>query len=56
MKSMAKLFSVMTQFKKCILQVKTVVNSLTYALIKAIAKVDNDSNYKSYRDSWKIVL
>ena len=27
---------------------------MAHALIRAIARVDNDSNFKSYRDGWKI--
>jgi len=55
-KTIGRPISVMAQLKKSILEVKTENNSLGWALIIAIARVDNDSNYKSYRDGWKIVL
>jgi len=38
----------MAHIKKSIVEVKTDSNCL------AIARVENDSNYKSYRDGWKI--
>ena len=47
-KTMGRQLSVMAHIKKSIVEVKTDSNCL------AIARVENDSNYKSYRDGWKI--
>ena len=40
--------------KKSIIQVKDTENCLAHALIIAIARIDNDSIYESYRKCWKI--
>ena len=53
-KTMGRQLSVMAHIKKCIVEVKTESNCLACALIIAIARVENDSNYKSHRDGWKI--
>jgi len=53
-KTMSRQVSVMAHIKKSIVEVKTESNCLAWALIIAIARVENDSNYKSYRDGWKI--
>ena len=54
MKTIARPLSVMAHLKKSIVVVYAVDNCLAHALIIAIAKVDNDPNYKSYRYGWKI--
>jgi len=53
-KTMGRQLSVMAHIKKSIVEVKTESNYLPWALIIAIARVENDSNHKSYRDGWKI--
>ena len=53
-KTMDRQLSVMAHINKSIVEVKTESNCLAWALIIAIARVKNDSNYKSYRDGWKI--
>ena len=53
-KTMGRQLSVTAHIKKSIVEVKTESNCLAWALIIAIARVENDSNYKSYRDGWKI--
>ena len=45
---------VMAHIKKSIVEVKTESNCLSRAIIIAIVRLENDSNSKSYRDSWKI--
>jgi len=46
--------SVMAQLKKCIVGVKAEENYLVHALLIAVTKVDNDINYKTYRQGRKI--
>jgi hypothetical protein len=41
--------SVMAHLKKSIVEVKSEENCLAHALVIAIAKITNDSNYKAYR-------
>jgi len=53
-KTRGRPLSVMAHLKKSIVEVKATDNCLTHALVIAIARVDNDSNYKSYHDGWKI--
>jgi len=53
-KTMGRQLSVMAHIKKSTVEVKTESNCLAWALIIVIARVENDSNYKSYRDGWKI--
>jgi len=47
--------SVLTQLKRSIKMVKAEENCLAHALLKAIAKLDSDANYKAYRQGRKIV-
>jgi len=49
-KTMGRQLSVMAHIKQSIVEVKTESNCLAWALIIAFARVQNDSNYKSYRD------
>jgi len=53
-KTMGVPLSVMAHLKKSIVEVNTESNCLAWALITAIARVDNDLNYKLYLDGWKI--
>jgi len=53
---MGRPLSVMARLKTGIVKGKTLDNCLTHALIIAIAKLDNDPNYKSYRNERKIRL
>jgi len=53
-KTLVRQLSVIAHIKKRIVEVKTESNCLAWALIIAIARLENDSNYKSYRDGWKI--
>jgi len=53
-KTMGRQLSVMAHIKKSIVEVKTESNCLAWDIIIATGKVENDSNYKSYRDGWKI--
>jgi len=46
--------SVMAHLKRSILEVKAEVNCLAHDLVIAIAEVDNDPNYNSYRRGYKI--
>ena len=46
--------SVIAHFKKSIVEVKAEENCLAHALITVIARVDNDANYKAYRQCRKI--
>jgi len=41
--------------KQSIVKVKATDNCLAHALIIAIARVEKDSNYDSYRKVWKIL-
>ena len=51
---MGRPLSVMAHLKKRILEVKIETNCLARALIIAIAKLTNDSNYKAYRQGRKV--
>jgi len=51
---MGRPVSVLAHLKKSIIQSKATENCLAHALIIAIARIDNDSNYESYRKCWKI--
>ena len=44
----------MAHHKKCLVDVKAEEYCLAHALIIAIARVDNDANYKAYRQGRKI--
>jgi len=54
-KSMGRPLSLMTHLKTSVVEVKAKENCRAHALIIAIAKVDNDANYISYRKGNKIV-
>ena len=47
--------STMAYLKKSIVEVKAKENCLAHALVIAVAKLTNDSNYSSYRKGWKIL-
>ena len=53
-KTKSRPLSVMLQLKTCVVEVKAKENCLAQALIIAIAKVDNNPNYTSYRYGRKI--
>ena len=44
----------MTHLKRSVVEVKTSENCLAHAIIIAIAKVENDPDYKAYRQGRKI--
>ena len=46
--------SVMAQLKGSIVEVKAQENCLAHAIIIAIERLENDANYKAYRQGWKI--
>jgi len=48
-KSKGRPLSVMAHLKKSIVEVKAEENCQAHALIIAIARVENDANYKAYR-------
>jgi hypothetical protein len=54
LKNMGRPLSMMAHLKKSIVEVKTEENCLARALVIAVAKVENDPNYKSYIKGWKI--
>jgi len=54
LKSMGRQLSTMAHLKRSIVEVKTEENCLANALVIAIAKVENDPNYKAYRQGRKI--
>jgi hypothetical protein len=54
-KTKGRPLSVMAHLKKSIVEVKAETNCLAHALNIAIAKVNNDSKYKSYRQGRKIL-
>jgi len=54
LKSRGRPFSVLAHLKQSIVDVKAEQNCLAHALVIAIAKVDNDHNYKAYRQGRKI--
>ena len=53
-KSRGRPLLVMEQLKTSVVKVKATENCLAQALIMAIAKVENNPNYASYRDGRKI--
>jgi len=53
-KSVDRPLYTMAHLKKSIVEVKTEENCLTHALVIAIAKVENDPNYKAYINGRKI--
>jgi len=55
-KTLGRPVSVLAHLKKSIIQVKATENCLAHALIMAIARIDNDSNYESYRLVGRYVL
>jgi len=54
LKSKGRLLSTMAHLKKSIVEVKTEENCPAHALVIAIAKVENDPNYKAYINGGKI--
>ena len=54
LKSRGRPFSVMAHLKRTIVEVKAEENCLVHTLVIAIARVDNDPNYKTYRKGRKI--
>jgi hypothetical protein len=54
MKSKGRPLSVMAHVKRSIVEVKAKENCLAHALIIAIAKVENNAAYKSYRRGYRI--
>jgi len=54
LKSRGRPLSVISHLKSCIVEVNVEENCLTNALIIAIARVENDANYKAYRKGRKI--
>ena len=53
-KSMGRPLSVKAHLKSSIVEVKAEENCLAHSIIIAIVKVDNDANYKAYRQGRKI--
>jgi len=53
-RSMGRPLSVMADLKQCIVEVNSEKNCLAHALIIAIWRVDNDPNYKAYRQGRKV--
>jgi hypothetical protein len=53
-KIMGRQLSVMAHLKRSIIEVKAEQNCLTYALIIAIARLNSDLDYHSYRQGFKI--
>jgi len=53
-KTKGRPLSVMAQLKRSIVEVKSEENCLAHAIIIAIARLENDANYKAYRQSRKI--
>ena len=54
--TMGRPISVMAHLKKSIIEVKAEDNCLAHALLIATSRVNNDSNYNSYRRGCKIRL
>jgi hypothetical protein len=54
MKSRGRPLPVMAHLKRSVLEVKALENCLAHAIIIAIAKLENDPNYKAYRQGRKI--
>jgi len=53
-KTKGRPLSVMAQLKRSIVEVKAEENCLAHAIIIAIARLENDANYKAYRQGRKI--
>jgi len=53
-KTKGRPLSVMAQLKRSIVELKAKENCLAHAIIIAIAKLENDANYKAYRQGRKI--
>jgi len=51
---MGRPLTLLAHLKKIIVEVKSEENCLAQALLIAIANVDYDANYKSFRQGWKI--
>jgi len=54
MKTKGRSLSVMAHWKRSIVEVKAEENCLAHALVIAVAKLTNDSNYKAFRQGRKI--
>jgi len=54
-KSRGRAISVMAHLKHSIVEVKAEANFLAHSIIIAIARVDNDQNYKAYSQGRKVV-
>ena len=54
LKRRGKPLFVMAHLKRSIVEVNAEENCLAHAIITAIARIDNDANYKVYRQGWKI--
>ena len=54
LKSRGRPLSLMAHLKRSIVEVKAEENCLAHALVRAIAKVDKDPNYKAYIKGRKI--
>ena len=54
-KTKGRPLSVVAHLKRSTVEVKAPDNCLAHALIIAIARVEKDSNYDSYRRGWKIL-
>jgi hypothetical protein len=52
-KTKGRQLSVMAHLKKSIIEVKAEQNCLAHALVLAITKLNDDPNYKAYRQGWK---
>ena len=53
-KSKGRPLSVVAHVKCSVVEVKATENCLAHAIIIAMAKVNNDANYKSYRDGYML--
>ena len=53
-KTKGRPLSVMAQLKRSIVEVKAEENCLSHAIIIGIARLENDANYKAYRQGRKI--
>jgi hypothetical protein len=53
-KTKGRQLSVMAHLKRNIIEVKAEKNCLAHALVIAIARVNEDPDYKAYRQGWKI--
>ena len=54
LKTLGRPFSIMAYLKRSIVEVKAEENCLAHALIIEISRLNNDSNYNSYRRGYKI--